>query len=97
MKPARRAEAALTPAPLCRCLPPQAECAIGTANFDNRSFPLNFEITLEFASKEFTHQVVAMLQRDFADARPMTTAELEARSFWFRFATRAARLTAPIE
>ena len=73
------------------------ECAIGTANFDNRSFRLNFEITLQFAGKEFTDQVAAMLERDFADARAVNSAELEAQGFWFRFACRAARLMAPIQ
>jgi len=73
------------------------ECAIGTANFDNRSFRLNFEITLQFAGREFTDQVAAMLERDFADARDVHAAELEAQGFWFRFAARAARLMAPIQ
>jgi cardiolipin synthase A/B len=73
------------------------ECAIGTANFDNRSFRLNFEITLQFVGREFTDQVAAMLERDFADARPVNLAELQAQGFWFRFAVRTARLAAPIQ
>ena len=73
------------------------ECAIGTANFDNRSFRLNFEITLQFSGREFTDQVATMLEHDFAGARPVSSAELEARGFWFRFATRAARLLAPVQ
>ena len=73
------------------------ECAIGTANFDNRSFRLNFEITLQFAGREFTDQVAAMLEHDFANARAVSSAELEAQGFWFRFAARAARLAAPIQ
>jgi cardiolipin synthase A/B len=73
------------------------ECAIGTANFDNRSFRLNFEITLQFAGREFTNQATAMLGRDFVDARAVNAAELEAQGLWFRFAARAARLMAPIQ
>lgn len=38
-----------------------------------------------------------MLERDFADARAVNAAELEAQGFWFRFAARAARLMVPIQ
>lgn len=72
-------------------------CSVGTANFDNRSFRLNFEITLAIANRDFTQQVIRMLENDFASARPVTVAELAARRFWFRFAVRASRLTAPIQ
>mgnify|MGYP001191820284 CR=1 FL=1 len=72
-------------------------CTIGTANFDNRSFRLNFEITMEIADPVFTEQVAAMLDRDFADARLSRVAELESRGFGFRFATRACRLLAPVQ
>jgi cardiolipin synthase len=69
----------------------------GISPFDNRSFRLNFEITLQFAGREFTDQVAAMLEQDFANARAVSSAELEAKGFWFRFAARAARLAAPIQ
>ncbi len=73
------------------------ECAIGTANFDNRSFRLNFEITLQFTGRTFTEQVTSMLEQDLANARAVSSADLEAKGFWFRFAARAARLAAPIQ
>jgi cardiolipin synthase len=72
-------------------------CTIGTANFDNRSFRLNFEITMEIADPLFTAKVVAMLENDFADARRSKAAELESQGFWFRFAARACRLLAPVQ
>ncbi len=72
-------------------------CCVGTANFDNRSFRLNFEITLAFADAEFSGQIAEMLERDFARARRVRPGELEQRSFWFRLAARIARLTAPIQ
>ncbi len=72
-------------------------CAIGTANFDNRSFRLNFEMTMAFYEKAFTHQVAAMLERDFADSTPATARELETASFWFRLKVRVARLMAPVQ
>ena len=72
-------------------------CTIGTANFDNRSFRLNFEITMAIADGEIASQVRAMIERDIADSEPVTTADLQARSFAFRFATRVARLASPVQ
>ena len=72
-------------------------CTIGTANFDNRSFRLNFEITMGVADLELATQVRAMLEADFANAEPITAADLRARSFAFRFAVRAARLASPVQ
>jgi len=72
-------------------------CTIGTANFDNRSFRLNFEITMAFADAEFAGQVRRMLEQDFADAKPVKAQELKDRGFWFRFSVRCARLMAPIQ
>lgn len=72
-------------------------CTIGTANFDNRSFRLNFEITMVFADAEFANQVRRMLEQDFADAKPVKAQELKARGFWFRFSVRCARLMAPVQ
>ena len=71
--------------------------AIGTANLDNRSFRLNFEITGIVLDQEFTSQVKNMLEDDFARARKMTLSEIEEKSFWFKAAARAAYLTAPLQ
>jgi cardiolipin synthase A/B len=72
-------------------------CTVGTANFDNRSFRLNFEITIAAADAKLSREVADMLEKDFAAAVPMRAQELEARGFWFRFAVRVARLTAPVQ
>jgi cardiolipin synthase A/B len=72
-------------------------CTVGTANFDNRSFRLNFEITMAVADRELAAQVRAMLENDFAHARRVTAAEFHSRSLAFRFAVRAARLSAPVQ
>jgi cardiolipin synthase A/B len=72
-------------------------CTIGTANFDNRSFRLNFEITMGVTDDELASQVRTMLEADFADAQRITAADLRARSFLFRFAVRAARLASPVQ
>ncbi len=70
--------------------------AVGTANFDNRSFRLNFEITAFFLDPDFTREVEAMFEEDFRNSRLMTPADVNERPFWFRPAVRAARLTAPV-
>jgi len=71
--------------------------AVGTANLDNRSFRLNFEITLVVADAGFAREVETMLERDFANCRQSTVEDLEKRPFWFRVAVRFARLMAPIQ
>ncbi len=71
--------------------------AIGTANFDNRSFRLNFEITMVFYEHAFAQQVAVMLERDFAASTPATARELFEASFWFRLKVRVARLMAPVQ
>jgi cardiolipin synthase len=70
--------------------------AVGTANFDNRSIRLNFELMLVFADKSFAASVREMLENDFAQCRLATSEELASRSFAFRMAVRVARLLAPI-
>jgi cardiolipin synthase len=70
---------------------------VGTANFDNRSMRLNFEISAVVADAGFAGQVEAMFERDFARSRAMDAGEYRARPFWFRLAARIARLMAPIQ
>lgn len=70
---------------------------VGTANLDNRSFRLNFEITAIFDDKGIASQVERMLEADFARSRKMTMAELREKPFWFKMAARAASLAAPIQ
>jgi len=71
--------------------------AIGTANLDNRSFRLNFEITAIVLDQDFTSEVSRMLEDDFARARKMTQSEIDEKPFWFKAAARAAYLTAPLQ
>lgn len=70
--------------------------AIGTANFDNRSFRLNFEITAMITDDDFNTEVERMFLEDFANSRIMQPDELASKPFWFRFLVRLARLTAPM-
>ena len=69
---------------------------IGTANFDNRSFRLNFEITAVVADAEFARAVKAMFEEDFARSRLMEQGEYESRNYLFKVATRIARLASPV-
>ena len=71
--------------------------AVGTANFDNRSFRLNFEITALVADSTFVGEVERMLEADFARSRRMEPGELDRKSFWFKLGVKLARLTSPIQ
>ncbi len=70
--------------------------AIGTANFDNRSFRLNFEITAVINDANFVVAVEQMLEQDFADSRLMTREDIDNKSFLFKLGVRLARLTSPV-
>jgi cardiolipin synthase len=69
--------------------------SVGTANFDNRSIRLNFEIMLVFADHAFAAEVAKMLECDFQNCCHTTTADFARRPFWFHFAVRFARLMSP--
>jgi len=74
-----------------------ATATVGTANFDNRSFRLNFEITGIVIDPVFVAEVEQMLEADFAHSREMTRADVDDRSFGFKLGSRLARLTSPIQ
>jgi cardiolipin synthase len=69
---------------------------VGTANFDNRSFRLNFEITALVHDEDFCQRVETMLVEDFSRAREVTAEELAGKPFWFPLAMGAARLMSPV-
>ena len=71
--------------------------AIGTANFDNRSFRLNFEIMCVVADPAFNTEVEQMLLADIEKSVEMQPGDLDKKSFWFKLGTRLARLTSPIQ
>ncbi len=71
--------------------------AVGTANFDNRSFRLNFEVMAIVAEPRFVEEVEEMLLADFEKSKEMHRGDVENRSFWFKLAVRFARLTSPIQ
>ncbi len=69
---------------------------VGTANFDNRSFRLNFEITLLVEGGEFAGQVEQMLKRDLERCRRVSQEEMDGKPPWFLLAMGVARLFAPV-
>jgi cardiolipin synthase len=70
--------------------------AIGTANFDNRSFRLNFEITAIVVDREFNEEVEQMFVDDFNNSSIMEKGAYASQPFWFRLAVRLANLTSPM-
>ena len=73
------------------------DCAlIGTANLDNRSFRLNFEIGVVVNDRAFAAKVEAMLMADFSRSKLLERGEIDKRGWWFRLAVRCAYLLAPI-
>lgn len=71
--------------------------SIGTANFDNRSMRLNFEVTMLLRDAEFAGQVRRMLEADFAKSRVVSAKEYTESSGVFQFFVRTARLLAPVQ
>lgn len=70
--------------------------SVGSVNFDNRSFAINFELTLWLPGAEEIAAVEAMLNDDFKNCTLVTREDVEKRGFPLRFATQAAKLLSPI-
>lgn len=75
----------------------RSTATVGTANFDNRSFRLNFEITAVILDPVFASDVERMFEADFARSRVMVPGEYDRKPWWFRFGARLARLTGPVQ
>jgi cardiolipin synthase len=70
--------------------------SVGSANLDNRSFRLNFELTVLTVDPRFAAQVEAMLTEDFAQAVRIERGGYRRAPGWKRIAMHLARLLAPI-
>jgi cardiolipin synthase len=70
--------------------------SIGTANFDNRSMRLNFEISMLVKCKKFADKVEAMLKADLEKSYLCTVNDYMQKSFWFKVAVKFFRLLSPI-
>jgi cardiolipin synthase len=71
-------------------------CSIGTANLDNRSFRLNFEVSVLIADADFSKQVEEMLIRDFEKSTEIDSDSLASRSRLSKLGSGVARLFSPI-
>lgn len=69
---------------------------VGTANLDNRSMRLNFEVTAVVLCATFAEQAAAMLEADFSRCREVGASDYTGRPWWFRLAVRVSRLFSPI-
>lgn len=70
--------------------------AIGSANMDNRSFRLNFEVMLLTVDEAFAQQVEQMLLDDFAQAHEVSQEESRETRQLQHLGMRVARLISPI-
>ena len=69
---------------------------VGTANFDNRSFRLNFEVTAIVIDPNFVKDIELMLEQDFSHSRKMLDDEFKSKPLWFRLTASIARLFSPV-
>ena len=70
--------------------------AVGTANFDNRSFRLNFEVTALVADQDFAVEMEAMFERDFEHSDLIDPATFEQKPLYWRLGVALSRLAAPV-
>ncbi len=69
---------------------------VGTVNFDNRSFRLNFEVTAVMADRHFATEIESMLEDDFSDSTELAEYRLDDQSLWERLKARGSALLAPV-
>lgn len=69
---------------------------VGTHNFDNRSFRLNFEVAALVSDQAFANEMEQMFLRDFEHSEPIELETLENKGFWWQLGVRLSRLAAPV-
>jgi cardiolipin synthase A/B len=69
---------------------------VGTHNFDNRSFRLNFEVMSIIVDEAFAAEMEAMFLADFEHAETIDPDTLQEKPIWWRAAVQLARLAAPV-
>ena len=70
--------------------------SVGTHNFDNRSFRLNFEVGAVVVDRDFAGEMEAMFEADFQHAVPIDPEALEQKPLWWRAGVQLSRLAAPV-
>lgn len=69
---------------------------VGTDNFDNRSFRLNFEVTVLNYEAQAAQALERQFKADMASALELTRAQTKAEPLWRQFVEGVARLAAPL-
>ena len=70
--------------------------SVGTANIDNRSFKLNFEVNAFIYDIDVSHSLSEIFERDMLDSYELTKALYAQRSLWIKFKESVSRLLSPI-
>ena len=70
--------------------------SIGTANWDIRSFSINYELTAVIYDLDVAKQLVKAFEADVADCVVFDVAAYQARGRLLRFRDSVARLAAPL-
>jgi cardiolipin synthase len=69
---------------------------VGSANYDMRSFRLNFEVIEFLYSAEVARELTEQFERDLIDSTPLLMEEVIQRSYQKRIIEQAARLFSPL-
>ncbi len=70
---------------------------VGTVNLDNRSFRLNFEISMVTVDVLFAIELESMFIEDLEGCTLVPPSDLESHSLGFRFLVNLSRLAAPVQ
>ncbi|MBA4601786.1 cardiolipin synthase [Thermoactinomyces mirandus] len=70
--------------------------SVGTANFDVRSFKLNFEVNAFIFDVVLARRLQTIFEKDLRDSKEMTNEMYNQRSYWIRFKESISRLLSPI-
>lgn len=70
--------------------------SVGSANFDIRSFKLNFEANAFMYDKKVAEKLVAVFHEDLKNSSPLTLQDFINQSLWQGFKQKFSRLLSPI-
>jgi len=70
--------------------------SVGTANMDNRSFRLNFEVNAFLYDRAIAGQLLKTFRTDVNVSERLTWEKYQGRSLWIRFKESVCRLLSPI-
>ncbi|MEC5140443.1 cardiolipin synthase [Pediococcus pentosaceus] len=70
--------------------------SVGSANWDIRSFKLNFEANAFMYDPKVAEQIIATIENDLKDARELDEEYFKQQSSWKKFRQLASRLISPI-